>query len=66
MRPLVVCTSMTLDGHGEGPGHDAFGSRTTWNPLLAAGLVDELRFMIGCAAIDGGTPPSPARRRGWS
>ncbi|MEV4813337.1 dihydrofolate reductase family protein [Micromonospora avicenniae] len=33
-----------------------FGSHTTWNPLLAAGLVDELHLMVGCAAIGGGTP----------
>ncbi len=43
-----------------------FGSRTTWGPLLTAGLVDELHLMVGCAAIGGGTPlfagPTPRMR----
>lgn len=40
-----------------------FGSRTTWNELLRAGLVDELRMMIGPALLGGGTPVygGPAR-----
>lgn len=33
-----------------------FGSATTWNALLVAGLVDELHLMVGPAAIGGGTP----------
>jgi dihydrofolate reductase len=33
-----------------------FGSPTTWNALLVAGLVDELHLMVGPAATGGGTP----------
>lgn len=33
-----------------------FGSRTLWNSLLAAGLVDELHLMIGPVALTGGAP----------
>lgn len=33
-----------------------FGSRTTWNGLLAADLVDELHFMISPVALGTGTP----------
>jgi dihydrofolate reductase len=40
------------------PGRDIlmFGSRTLWNDLLAAGLIDELYLMIGAAVLGGGTP----------
>jgi dihydrofolate reductase len=33
-----------------------FGSRTTWNGLLAEGLIDELHLMISPAALADGTP----------
>ena len=40
------------------PGKDIlmFGSRTFWNDLLVAGLVDELHLMVGAAVLGGGTP----------
>jgi dihydrofolate reductase len=42
----------------QGPGRDilCFGSHLTWNPLLAAGQVDELHLMIGCAGLGNGVP----------
>jgi dihydrofolate reductase len=42
----------------QGAGGDIlmFGSRTLWNDLLAAGLVDELQVMIGAVVLGGGTP----------
>jgi dihydrofolate reductase len=40
------------------PGKDIlmFGSRTVWNDLLVAGLVDELHLMVGATVLGGGTP----------
>jgi dihydrofolate reductase len=40
------------------PGGDilTFGSRTLWNALLAARLVDELHLMVGAAVVGRGTP----------
>ena len=42
----------------QAPGRDilCFGSHLTWNPLLAAGQVDELHLMIGCAGLGRGVP----------
>jgi dihydrofolate reductase len=33
-----------------------FGSRTLWNDLLVAGLVDELHVMVGAGVLGAGTP----------
>lgn len=41
---------------GEGGALVAFGSMTTWNDLLAAGLVDELHMMVGAGVVLDGVP----------
>ena len=41
---------------GEGGDLLVFGSRTMWNHLLTAGLVDELHVMVGPALLGAGTP----------
>ncbi|MHC1557675.1 dihydrofolate reductase family protein [Actinomycetospora sp. C-140] len=41
---------------GDGGEVLAFGSTTTWNPLLGAGLVDELHVMVGPALLGAGLP----------
>ena len=40
-----------------------FGSRTMWNGLLAAGLVDELHLLVGATALGSGVPLFPAPTR---
>jgi dihydrofolate reductase len=41
-----------------------FGSMTTWNGLLAAGLVDELHIMIGAGVLIEGVPAFSVRPPG--
>jgi len=41
---------------GEGGDVLVFGSLRTWNPLLVAGLVDELHVMVGPALLGTGAP----------
>ena len=49
-----------------GPGRDilVFGSHLLWNDLLAAGLVDELHFMIGAGVVGEGVRAFEARPPG--
>jgi dihydrofolate reductase len=46
------------------PGKDILmlGSRTLWNDLLIAGLIDELHLMVGASVLGGGTPTFDAGR----
>ena len=41
---------------GDGGDILMFGSRTTWNDLLTAGLIDELHLIVGAVALGAGTP----------
>ncbi len=49
---------------GEGGSLVAFGSMTTWNDLLAAGLVDELHMMVGAGVLIDGVPAFSVRPPG--
>ena len=42
----------------------AFGSITTWNGLLAAGLIDELHIMVGAGVLLDGVPAFSVRPPG--
>jgi dihydrofolate reductase len=42
----------------------AFGSITTWNGLLAAGLIDELHIMVGAGVLVDGVPAFSVRPAG--
>jgi dihydrofolate reductase len=42
----------------------AFGSITTWNGLLAAGLIDELHIMVGADVLVDGVPAFSVRPAG--
>lgn len=48
---------------GEGRDLLSFGSATTWNPLLEAGLVDELHVLVGPALLGDGTKLFTGSRR---
>ena len=48
---------------GEGRDILSFGSATTWNPLLEAGLVDELHVLVGPALLGDGTKLFTGSRR---
>jgi dihydrofolate reductase len=49
---------------GEGGPLVAFGSMTTWNELLGAGLVDELHMMVGAGVLIEGVPAFSVRPPG--
>jgi dihydrofolate reductase len=50
--------------NGEGGPLVAFGSMTTWNDLLAAGLIDELHIMVGAGVLVDGVPAFSLRPPG--
>jgi dihydrofolate reductase len=49
---------------GEGDDLVVFGSMTTWNALLGAGLVDELHLLIGAGVLIDGVPAFSVRPPG--
>lgn len=49
---------------GEGGTLVVFGSMTTWNGLLAGGLVDELHIMVGAGVLVDGVPAFSVRPPG--
>lgn len=49
---------------GEGGPLVVFGSMTTWNDLLAAGMVDELHMMVGAGVLIDGVPAFSVRPPG--
>lgn len=49
---------------GEGGALVVFGSMTTWNDLLAVGLVDELHMMVGAGVLVAGVPAFSLRPPG--
>jgi dihydrofolate reductase len=49
---------------GEGGPLVVFGSMTTWNDLLAAGLIDELHIMVGAGVLADGVPAFSVRPPG--
>jgi dihydrofolate reductase len=52
----VIGRDEVADWKRSGDGESlVFGSRTMWNGLLAAGLVDELHLMVGATVLGGGT-----------
>ena len=53
--------AITRAKEGEGGTLVVFGSMTTWNGLLAAGLVDELHMMVGAGVLTNGVPAFSVR-----
>lgn len=55
-RDAIAEIGRLKDGDDEEGDILTFGSATTWNPFLAAGLVDELHVMVGAGLIGDGAP----------
>lgn len=56
--------AIALAKEGGGGALLVFGSMTTWNDLLAAGLVDELHMMVGAGVLIDGVPAFRVRPPG--